>query len=165
LGLFALAARSAVVATFGCSALGAEWRNSLRWVSPAAGLFFFGEILMGEHNRGMRQHPRTNEAKERRVLALLDGKEIFAPRDFVASDSHQGERKFHIGNLSYDATEADLREFVSSVGHVVECHLFLDSFNGRSRGFAVLRICGNAFELDGVMFHGRELRIDSWDRE
>jgi hypothetical protein len=44
-------------------------------------------------------------------------------------------------------------------------HLFRDAFDGRSRGFAVLRICGDAFVLNGQMFMGRTLRIDSWDRE
>ncbi|MGA7762006.1 MAG: hypothetical protein WCA59_09680 [Candidatus Binataceae bacterium] len=97
---------------------------------------------------------------------MIDGQEILEPGpDFVARNSRQGERKFHVGNLSYSATESDLRELFESVGTVVECHLFLDSFDGRSRGFAVLRICGDAFVLQGAMFQGRELRIDHWDRE
>jgi RNA recognition motif. (a.k.a. RRM, RBD, or RNP domain) len=117
------------------------------------------------HNSGGKRHPRPDEAKEQRILALLDGEPVLGPGpDFVAESSRQGERKFHIGNVAYSATESDLRELFSSVGAVVECHLFLDSFDGRSRGFAVLRVCGNAFELDGMRFQGRELRIDDWDR-
>jgi RNA recognition motif. (a.k.a. RRM, RBD, or RNP domain) len=129
--------------------------------------FFFGVILMGVHNRGGRQHFREDESKGRRVLALLDGKEILGPGpDFVAPDSRQGERKYHVGNLSYDATESDLRELFQSIGTVVECHIFKDSFDGRSRGFAVLRLVGgDAFALQRTMFMGRTLRIDSWDRE
>lgn len=121
---------------------------------------------MGVHNRGGRQHPRSDETKRLRVLALLDGREILEPGpEFVAQSSRQGERKFHVGNLSYDATEADLRTLFESIGTVVECHLFRDSFDGRSRGFCVLRMVGDAFVLNGQMFMGRTLRIDHWDRD
>ena len=117
------------------------------------------------HNSGGKRHPRPDEAKERRILALLDGKEILSPGPEFVSNSHQGERKYNIGNLSYDATEPDLRTLFASIGRVVECHLFRDSYSGESRGFAVLRIVGDAFVLNGHMFMGRELRIDNWDRE
>jgi RNA recognition motif-containing protein len=121
---------------------------------------------VGEHNSGGKRHPRSDPTKERRILALLDGEPVLGPGPkFVAQSSRQGERKFHVGNVAYSATESDLRESFESIGPVVECHLFKDSFDGRSRGFAVLRICGNAFELDGVRFMGRELRVDDWDRE
>jgi RNA recognition motif. (a.k.a. RRM, RBD, or RNP domain) len=119
---------------------------------------------MGEHNRGGRQHPRVDDAKERRILAILDGKEI-AEGGFVAQRTRVGERKFYIGNVAYSATESELREFFASVGTITELHLFVDFNTRRSRGFAVLRICGNAFELDGALFQGRELKVDSWDRE
>ena len=97
-------------------------------------------------------------------MALLDGREILEPGDFVAPNSHQGERKFHVGNISYSATQSDLRTLFESIGAVVECHLFKD-FEGRSRGFCVLRMVGDAFVLQGQMFMGRTLKIDNWDRE
>jgi hypothetical protein len=100
----------------------------------------------------------------RRVIATLEGKEILAPGpEFAARNSRQREKKFHIGNLSYRATESDLRTLFESIGTVVECHLFKD-FDGRSRGFAVLRMMGDALALNGQMLQGRELRIDHWDR-
>jgi RNA recognition motif-containing protein len=118
---------------------------------------------MGRPDKG-KSHPPIDEAKGRRVLALLNGQEVLGPGpDFAARNSRQGERKFHISNLSYDATEPDLRALFASIGTVVECHLFRDSYSGKSRGFAVLRICGDAFVLQGTMFQGRELRIDNWD--
>ena len=81
------------------------------------------------------------------MLALLDGKEI-AEGGFVAQRTRMGERKFHISNINYSATESELREFFASVGTITELHIFVDYNTGRSRGFAVLRICGNAFERD-----------------
>lgn len=121
---------------------------------------------MGEHNSGGKRHLYPDEAKGRRILALLDGEPVLGPGpDFVAQSSRQGERKFHIGNLSYDATEADLRTLFESIGRVIEVHIFRDSYSGESRGFAVLRMVGDAFVLQGQMFQGRELRIDNWDRD
>ena len=121
---------------------------------------------MGEHNSGGKRHLYPDEAKGRRILALLNGKEILEPGpDFVPRNSRVGERKYHIGNIDYRATESELREFFSSVGPIVELHLFRDAFNNQSRGFAVLRCVGDAFALNGAMFQGRELRIDRWDRD
>jgi hypothetical protein len=122
---------------------------------------------MSHRNATSRPGGRRDDAAARRVLALLDGQEILRPGpEFVAQSSRQGERKFHIGNLSYDATEPDLRELFKSLGTIIELHLFRDSYDGKSRGFAVLRMAdGDAFVLQGQLFMGRELRIDNWDRE
>src|SRR5271156_4901878 len=115
---------------------------------------------MGRPDKG-KSHPPIDEAKGRRVLALLNGQEeILGPGpDFAARNSRQNEKKYHIGNLSYDATEPDLRELFKNLGTIIELHLFRDSFDGKSRGFAVLRMVGDAFVLQGQMFMGRTLRI------
>lgn len=59
----------------------------------------------------------------------------------------------------------DLRTLFQSIGTITELHLFRDSFSGKSRGFAVLRVMGDAFAMQKQMFMGRELRIDHRDRE
>ena len=104
-------------------------------------------------------------AAARKVVAILDGQEILSPGpEFVAQSSRQGEQKYHVGNLSYSATESDLRELFESIGRVVECPLFKDSYSGESRGFAVVRMVGDALALNGQMFQGRNLKIKLWDR-
>ena len=102
----------------------------------------------------------------RRVIALLDGKEVLSPGpEFAARPSLQGERKYHVRNLNYDAGESDLRELFSSIGPIIELHLFRDAFNNKSRGFAVLRCRGDALALNGASFMGRELKIKLWGRD
>jgi hypothetical protein len=106
------------------------------------------------------------EAETRRVLALLDGEPILAPPPPPVWNARQGERKFHVSNLSYDCTEDDLRSIFTPLGRIVELHVFRDAYTSKSRGFACLRLVGaDARTLHNHMFMGRELRIDLWDRE
>jgi cold-inducible RNA-binding protein len=44
--------------------------------------------------------------------------------------------RLFVGNLSYDATEAELREHFGTVGPVTYCYLPTDRETGRMRGFA-----------------------------
>ncbi|XP_078492000.1 glycine rich RNA binding protein isoform X3 [Ciona intestinalis] len=52
--------------------------------------------------------------------------------------------KVFVGNLSYDATEDDLRSTFSKIGTVEEVAIILDRETGRSRGFAFV-----TFATDG----------------
>jgi hypothetical protein len=104
------------------------------------------------------------EAAARRVIALLNGEPILAQPPEPAWNIRPGEKKYHIRNLNYDCTETDLRELFAPLGHIVELHLFIDNFTGRSRGFACLRLVGpDALALNGTTLQGRELKIKSWD--
>ena len=49
-------------------------------------------------------------------------------------------KKLYIGNLSYSATEAELRELFSEVGTVVSVNLITDRETGRPRGFAFVEM-------------------------
>jgi len=101
----------------------------------------------------------------RKVVATLDGEPVLGPGPEPKWDTRRGETKYHVGNLSHEATEADLRELFAPLGQIVECHLFKDSFDGKSRGFACVRIIGDdARALAGTMLGGRALRIEPWGR-
>ncbi len=77
-----------------------------------------------------------------------------------------GTRLF-IGNLSFNATEDDLRALLSEGGRTVkDVHIASDRETGRPRGFAFAEM-GNETEaqaaikaLDGQEFDGRRLRVN-----
>lgn len=68
-------------------------------------------------------------------------------------------KKLYIGNLSYTATEAELRELFSEVGTVVSVNLITDRETGRPRGFAFVEMqTEEDAEAAIEELNGRELR-------
>jgi cold-inducible RNA-binding protein len=68
-------------------------------------------------------------------------------------------KKLYIGNLSYAATEAELRELFSEVGPVVSVNLITDRETGRPRGFAFVEMqTEEGAEAAIEDLNGRELR-------
>ena len=73
--------------------------------------------------------------------------------------------KLYIGNLSYDTSESDLREFLSAYEPIVDFHMPLDRETGRQRGFAFITLSSREMgeaavaQLDGADLDGRNLRI------
>ena len=73
--------------------------------------------------------------------------------------------KLYIGNLPYESSEIELREFLSDFEPIVDFHMPLDRDTGRPRGFAFVTLSSresgeSAVEnLDGVDFNGRPVRI------
>src|SRR5262245_51579152 len=63
--------------------------------------------------------------------------------------SHEGvvSVRLFIGNLPYAATEADLREHLSSVGAPTQVVLPTDRETGRPRGFAFVDYADRAVEI------------------
>jgi cold-inducible RNA-binding protein len=49
-------------------------------------------------------------------------------------------KKLYVGNLSYSATEAELRELFGEVGTVVSVNVITDRETGRPRGFAFVEM-------------------------
>jgi RNA recognition motif-containing protein len=49
-------------------------------------------------------------------------------------------KKLYVGNLSYDSTEAQLRELFSQVGQVDSVSLITDRDSGRSKGFGFVEM-------------------------
>lgn len=72
----------------------------------------------------------------------------------------------YIGNLSFQATEEDLREVFSEYGEVIRVSLPTDRETGKKRGFAFVEMKeeaneNNAIEeLDGAEWLGREIRVN-----
>ncbi len=72
----------------------------------------------------------------------------------------------YVGNLSYRATEADLRAVFADYGEVTRVVLPTDRETGRMRGFAFVDMSDDAredaaiTELDGAEWMGRQLRVN-----
>ncbi|MDF1825405.1 MAG: RNA-binding protein [Verrucomicrobiales bacterium] len=73
--------------------------------------------------------------------------------------------KLYIGNLPYESSEIELREFLSDFEPIVDFHMPLDRDTGRPRGFAFVTLSSREIgesaveNLDGVDFNGRPVRI------
>jgi cold-inducible RNA-binding protein len=74
--------------------------------------------------------------------------------------------KLYVGNLSFSATESDLRELFAPHGTVTDVHLVTDRMSGQSRGFAFVTM-GNRNEgqaaisaLEGHSVDGRNLTVN-----
>ncbi|KKW46593.1 MAG: RNA-binding protein RNP-1 [Parcubacteria group bacterium GW2011_GWB1_56_8] len=72
--------------------------------------------------------------------------------------------RFYVGNISYDATEFDLRDFFSDY-EVVDVKVLYDKETKRSRGFGFVEVSDATAEeiiadLDGREFMGREARVN-----
>lgn len=72
----------------------------------------------------------------------------------------------YVGNLSYRATEEDLRAVFADYGAVKRIVLPTDRETGRMRGFAFVEMAEDAqedaaiTELDGAEWMGRQLRVN-----
>lgn len=72
----------------------------------------------------------------------------------------------YVGNLSYRATEEDLRSVFAEYGTVKRIVLPTDRETGRLRGFAFVEMTEDAqedaaiTELDGAEWMGRQLRVN-----
>ncbi len=71
-----------------------------------------------------------------------------------------------MGNIAYDATEADLNALFSEVGPVVSFRLVWDEIANKSKGYGFCEYADAACamsamrNLNGREFHGRPLRVD-----
>ena len=72
----------------------------------------------------------------------------------------------YIGNLSFQATEEDIREVIGEYGSVQRVSLPTDRETGRKRGFAFVEMSSETEEdaaieeLDGAEWMGREIRLN-----
>jgi len=73
--------------------------------------------------------------------------------------------KIYVGNLSYTASEEELKDLFEQHGAVVSVKIITDKFSGKSKGFGFVEMDGAdkasaAVEaLNGVNFKGRNLRV------
>ncbi|MBT9316322.1 RNA recognition motif domain-containing protein [Leptothoe spongobia] len=72
----------------------------------------------------------------------------------------------YIGNLSFQATEEDIRDVFVEYGEVSRITLPIDRETGKRRGFAFINMVKDEeedlaiAELDGAEWLGRELRVN-----
>jgi len=75
-------------------------------------------------------------------------------------------KKLYIGNLSYGATDASLKDFFSKVGTVESANVIIDKMTGRSRGFGFVSMTNDSEAdsaiqtLNGVEMDGRKLIVN-----
>ncbi|MDZ8118881.1 RNA recognition motif domain-containing protein [Pontiella agarivorans] len=76
------------------------------------------------------------------------------------------EKRLYVGNLSYDSTEEEVENLFKQAGAVEACHLMLDKFTSRSRGFAFVEMA-TVEEANAAValynnkdFQGRPLRVN-----
>ena len=66
--------------------------------------------------------------------------------------------RLYVGNLSYDTTEADLRDLFAQAGAVVDLKVMTDRETGRARGFAFVEMSSPEESRNAIsQFNGREL--------
>ena len=75
-------------------------------------------------------------------------------------------RTVFIGNISFDATEEELRELFSSVGPLVNLRLVVDRDTGKRKGFGFVEYGDQETAFSAVRnlnereLHGRALRVN-----
>ena len=73
-------------------------------------------------------------------------------------------KKLYVGNLTFDATDAELTELFSQHGEVQSVQIVTDRDTGRSRGFAFVEMSQGAeaaiAALNGQVFKGRNLTVN-----
>ena len=73
-------------------------------------------------------------------------------------------KRIYCGNLSFQATEDDVRGLFSPHGEVTDVHVVMDRETGRSRGFAFVEMADGADEaiaaLNGAQLGGRSLTVN-----
>jgi RNA recognition motif-containing protein len=74
------------------------------------------------------------------------------------------KKKLYVGNLSFEATEADLKEFFAQTGSVETVRIITDRDTGRSKGFGFVEMLEGGdkaiAEMNGKNFQGRPLTVN-----
>jgi RNA recognition motif-containing protein len=75
-------------------------------------------------------------------------------------------RKLYIGNLSYEATDADLQQVFAQAGTCESAAVIIDRSTGQSRGFGFVEMSSDAEaqkaiqQLNGPDLKGRALKVN-----
>jgi RNA recognition motif-containing protein len=74
--------------------------------------------------------------------------------------------KIYVGNISYEATEKDLRHAFETIGQVTSVNIIRDKFSGRSKGFGFVEMPNKTeaesaiTNLNGKELQGRALNVN-----
>lgn len=72
----------------------------------------------------------------------------------------------YVGNLSYDATEDEIREMFAAHGEVASVSVIKDKFTGQPRGFAFVEMANDSEaqtaidQLNGAPLRGRNISVN-----
>jgi RNA recognition motif-containing protein len=67
-------------------------------------------------------------------------------------------KRLYIGNLSFNTTEAGLREAFAQAGEVTSAVVMMDKMTGRSRGFAFVEMATDESAAAAIeMWNGKDL--------
>ena len=75
-------------------------------------------------------------------------------------------KRIYCGNLSFQATQEDVRALFAAHGEVTDVHLVMDRETGRARGFAFVEMANEAqakaaiTALDGFRHQDRNLKVN-----
>lgn len=75
-------------------------------------------------------------------------------------------KKLYVGNMSFNVTEDELREFFATVGEVESVKVITDAYTGRSKGFGFVEMVSEADaqkaieKLNGTSFMDRTLTVN-----
>lgn len=75
-------------------------------------------------------------------------------------------KKLFVGGLSWDTTDATLRDFFSQYGEVLSASVITDKFTGKSRGFGFVEMSNDADadkavkEANGQSLDGRAITVN-----
>lgn len=75
------------------------------------------------------------------------------------------QSKIYVGNLSYNTTEDELRDYFAQYGNIEDIKLIIDFNTGRSKGFGFITYGSNqdsenALSANGVELSGRKLKVN-----
>jgi RNA recognition motif-containing protein len=76
------------------------------------------------------------------------------------------QAKIYVGNLSYETTEDQLRDFFTQYGSIEEIKLISDFQTGRSKGFGFITYTTdeageNALTANGMEIDDRKLKVNT----
>lgn len=75
-------------------------------------------------------------------------------------------KKLYVGNLSYNTTDASLKDAFASMGQVESANVITDKMTGRSRGFGFVNMVNDAEadvaieKMNGSDLEGRKLTVN-----
>src|SRR5882672_5590793 len=74
------------------------------------------------------------------------GRQVAPPRGMEGHIS----KKVFVGNLSFEVTDADLKEKFTSVGTVLSARVITDRATGKSRGFGIVEFTEESLAADAI---------------
>lgn len=67
-------------------------------------------------------------------------------------------KKLYVGNLAFDATQAQIRDLFSQAGEITEVHLVTDRYTGTPKGFGFVEMATEEAAQEAIKrFHGYSL--------